>query len=169
MKAIKIIVVLLLVSVFSSSCSGQVLNNLSLDQYYNKILIDGVSIGKIIDENKKEGNIDKLFSSTVDFKQESAPIDEYFFYEVDGSKFHFEMNEPNNRKNSQITAVEIGGNALVKILDDEVKIGSNVSNLLQKYKIRENGVIVFSQDETSSTLQVYYSNSIITKMEIDFF
>lgn len=166
MKSIKILI--LVIACFNFTClKAQNLNNLSLDEFYNDISFNNISLSEIISAHGNTGSIQGLFSSATSTRDDNTA--KSLDYEVDGYYFRFEEEELLSDKDTDyvIAYILVEGSSKVRIKNTEICVGDNVSKL-GSVNILKPGKIVFYNEDTNASIDIFYDNSIITKISFVF-
>ena len=166
MKTIKSLI--LVMACLSFSCSkSQNLNNLSLNEFYNNISFNGISLSQIIDTHSDLGNIQTLFSNPV-LRTRDDNTTKSLSYKVDGYYFRFEeLSSSNKDTDYSIAYIWVEDGAKVKIKDVCIGVGDNISKL-GNVIILEPGDIAFYNEDTNASIDIFYENNIITKISFVF-
>lgn len=165
MKAIKILIII--IACFNFTClKAQNLNNLSLDEFYNNILFNSISLSQIIDTHSNTGNIQSLFSSVIRTRNDNTA--KSLDYEIDGYYFRFEeLSSSDKDTDYSIAYISVEGSSKVKIKNTLICVGDNISKL-GSVNILEPGNIVFYNEDTNASIDIVYENNIITKINFVF-
>jgi Ca2+-binding RTX toxin-like protein len=170
----KLIFIVVFITTFCSCAKAQNINNLSVNEFYDQIEFDGVTLQKLIDTQKNSKSIQSLFTNTIILTQEDPLIPEYFKYTVNEYVFGFEWvgNYALGEGTSNITYALVTGKSEISIKGIKIKLGDNISKLGNVVVNTNN--IIFHQIETNAGLNlefIVFSNGdkLVSKIQVDFF
>lgn len=168
MKANKFLLYTIAIASFSM-VKAQNLNNLSLDEFYYEICFDEFCLFDIISAHGNSGNIQSLFNFSVTKSRDDEDYEKSITYVAEGYTFIFES--PSTAKTDMdyyIAYIYVEGDSTVKIKNIEIGIGDNISKL-GNVKILEPGFITFINSDTDASLDIFYSDNIITEIKFVFY
>lgn len=166
MKTLKSLI--LIIACVSFSCTNsQNLNNLSLDEFYNDISFNGISLSQIIDTHSESGNIQTLFNTPVSRSRDSNTTNS-LEYEIEGYHFSFEeLSSSDKDIDYSIAYIWISGSSKIMIKGVAIGIGDNISKL-GDVTVLKPGNVVFYNEDTNASIDILYVNSIISKISFVF-
>lgn len=165
MKTIKKLAIIIATITFSFA-EAQEVNNLSLNEFYNEICFDNVCLNKIIDTHNSSGNIQSLFSSVIRTRDDNTT--KSLDYEIGGYYFRFEeLSSSEKDTDYSLSYITVEGNSKIKIKNRSIGVGDNIS-ILGNVTILELGNIAFYNKDTNASIDILYSNNMITEINFVF-
>jgi hypothetical protein len=154
MKTIKYLL-LMNIMLFFSCAKAQELNNISKENFYN-IQFNGVKLNDIINKQKAENTIQSLFTETVFSEIKDIAGSTNVISRVNGCRFQFESLQEVGENSFDITFASINETAVIKINGIDISIGDNITKLGNVTLNNTEKMIIFSQKETTSSLDIKY-------------
>lgn len=171
MRTIKYLFIVSLM-VLSFCSRAQELNQINEEKFYN-IQFNGIKLRDIIFKQNTESTIQSLYTQNVSSEVKDIAGSVNIIYRINGCTFQFESHQDVGENSFDIKFAFVDETAVIKVNEIDISIGDSISKLGNVVINNIDKTVTFSQEETTSSLDINYTESdgkkIISEIRMIFY